>query len=133
MKVTTTWAVTGAESNFPMSLDDAGHRLFVGCRDPAKLLIYDTASGNQIGAADIVGDTDDLFYDSERKRVYVSGGDGAIDVLDARESSKLTRMARVPPLWAHGHPLLVPQQSRLYVAVPHRGTQRAEIRVFAVQ
>jgi hypothetical protein len=96
MKVVATWPVTGAAANFPMALDEAGHRLFVGCRRPAKLLVYDTATGKQTGAVDIVGDTDDLFYDAARKRVYVSGGDGFIDVLDARPAATPAR-SRAPP------------------------------------
>jgi len=45
--------------------------MFVGCRQPAKVLVYDTTSGKEIGGSDIVGDTDDLFYDMQRKRLYV--------------------------------------------------------------
>lgn len=63
MKVTATWPVTDASSNYPMAVDEAGHRLFVGCRRPAKVLVYDTQSGKVISSTDIVGDTDDLFYD----------------------------------------------------------------------
>jgi DNA-binding beta-propeller fold protein YncE len=130
MKVTATWPVSGAAANFPMALDETGHRLFVGCRKPAKILIYDTSTGKEVGAADIVGDTDDLFYDSGRKRVYVSGGDGFIDVLDARDAFALKPVARVPTAAGARTSLFVADQSRLYLAVPHRGAQRAEIRVY---
>ena len=133
MKVTSTWRVTSAASNFPMALDEAGHRLFIGCRRPAKVLVYDTAAGKEAGAADIVGDTDDMFYDAARKRVYVSGGDGFIDVLDARQPATLTRLARVATPAGARTSLFVPGQSRLYLAVPHRGAQRAEIRVYEVR
>jgi DNA-binding beta-propeller fold protein YncE len=133
MKVTATWPVTGASSNFPMALDEAGHRLFVGCRRPAKLLVYDTATGKEVGATDIVGDTDDMFYDAARKRLYVSGGDGFIDVLDARQPATLTHLARVATPAGARTSLFVPGQDRLYLAVPHRGAQRAEIRVYEVR
>jgi DNA-binding beta-propeller fold protein YncE len=133
MKVTATWPVTGAASNFPMALDEAGHRLFIGCRRPARLLVYDTSTGKEIGAVDIVGDTDDLFHDAARQRIYVSGGDGFIDVLDARQSTALTRVARVSTPAGARTSLFVPGQGRLYLAVPHRGAQRAEIRVYEVR
>lgn len=133
MKVTATWPVTGAGANFPMALDEAGRRLFVGCRRPAKLLVYDTSTGTQIGAVDIVGDTDDLFYDAARKRLYVSGGDGFLDVLDARAGAVPVRLARVATPAGARTSLFVPEQSRLYLAVPHRGAQRAEIRVYDVR
>src|SRR5205823_4533060 len=79
LKVMATWPVTGAKSNFPMALDEANHRLFIGCRRPAKVLVYDVSTGTQVASATIVGDTDDLFYDARRKRLYVSGGEGFID------------------------------------------------------
>lgn len=133
MKVTGTWPVTGAAANFPMALDEAGHRLFVGCRRPARLLVYDTTTGKETGAADIVGDTDDLFYDAARKRLYVSGGDGFIDVLDARQPAMLTRVARVATPAGGRTSLFAPEQGRLYLAVPHRGAQRSEIQVYEVR
>jgi YVTN family beta-propeller protein len=133
MTVTATWPVAGAKSNFPMALDDANHRMFVGCRRPAKLLVYDTTSGKEIGTLDIVGDTDDIFYDAQRKRLYVSGGDGFIDVLDARPSATLTRLARVATAAGARTSLFVAEQGRLYLAVPHRGAQRSEIRVYEVR
>ena len=54
MKVAATWRVSTAASNFPMALDEAGHRLFVGCRRPARLLVYDTSSGKEIAAIEKV-------------------------------------------------------------------------------
>src|SRR5438552_127824 len=76
MKVVATWPVVTAKSNFPMALDEANHRVFVGCRRPAKALIYDTATGKELTSFDIGGDTDDLSYDASKMRRYVSGGDG---------------------------------------------------------
>lgn len=130
MKVVAMWPVTGARANFPMALDEGGHRLFVGCRNPAKVLIFDTATGKETGAADIVGDTDDLFFDAARRRLYVSGGAGFLDVLDARQPSALTRLAHIATAAGARTSLFAPQQSRLYLAVPHRGVQRAEVRVY---
>jgi DNA-binding beta-propeller fold protein YncE len=133
MKVAATWPVTGAKGNFPMALDEAGHRLFVGCRHPARVLIFDTTSGKEAGSLDIVGDTDDLFYDAARKRLYISGGAGFIDVLDVRQPAALTRLAHVATAAGARTSLFSPQQNRLYLAVPHRGAQRAEIRVYEVR
>ncbi len=133
MKLETTWPVTTASSNYPMALDEEGHRLFVGCRRPAKVLVYDTTSGRETGAFDVVGDTDDMFYDGRRKRLYVSGGDGFIDVLDGRQAGTLTRLAHVPTAAGARTSLLVPAEDRLYLAVPRRGGQIAEIRVYAVR
>jgi DNA-binding beta-propeller fold protein YncE len=133
MKLVTTWPVTEAHANFPMALDEAGHRLFVGCRKPAKVLIYDTSSGKPTGAMDSIGDTDDLFYDAARKRLYVTGGEGFIDVFEQQDATRFTRVAHIATAAGARTSLFVPELNRLYVAVPHRGTQQAEIRVFEVR
>jgi len=130
MKVLATWPVVSARSNFPMALDEANHRLFVGCRRPAKVLVFDTTSGKETASFDIVGDTDDLFYDAGRKRLYVSGGEGFIDVFQQEDGNRFGRVARVATAAGARTSLFVPEQHRLYLAVPHRGAQKAEMRVF---
>ncbi len=133
MNVAATWPVTGARSNFPMALDEANHRIFIGCRRPAKVLVYDTGTGKEVGAFDIVGDTDDLFYDAERARLYVSGGEGYIDVLQTRGANQFARIARVATAAGARTSLFVAELHRLFLAVPHRGSQKAEIRVYEAQ
>lgn len=133
MKIIATWPVSGAKSNYPMALDDANYRIFIGCRKPAKVLVYDTTSGKEITTTDIVGDTDDMFYDTQRNRLYVAGGEGFIDVLDARVPTTLTRLARMNTAAGARTALFAPKQARLYLAVPHRGAQTAEIRVYEVR
>lgn len=133
MTVTASWRIAGARANFPMALNEAEHRLYVGCRRPARMLVYDTTDGREVGSAEIVGDTDDLFYDSSRKRLYVTGGDGYVDVLQTGDANRFSRMARVPTASGARTSLFVPEQGRLYVAVPHRGVQKAEVRVYAAR
>jgi DNA-binding beta-propeller fold protein YncE len=130
MKVIATWPVVGAKSNFPMALDEANHRVFVGCRRPAKVLVYDTTTGKESGAFDIVGDTDDLFYDAARKRLYISGGEGFIDVFQQGEAGGFSRLAHIATAAGARTSLFDPEQARLYLAVPHRGNQKAEICIY---
>jgi hypothetical protein len=130
MKVVATWPVVTAKSNFPMTLDEANHRVIVGCRKPAKALVYDTTTGKEITSFDIVGDTDDLFYDAARKRLYVSGGEGYIDVFQSQDGNQFTRIARMRTAAGARTSLFVADQNRLYLAVPHRGAQKAEIRIY---
>jgi DNA-binding beta-propeller fold protein YncE len=124
------WPTTAATTCFPMALDEAHHRLFAGCRMPARLLVYDTETGKTVASPEIVGDTDDFFYDAQRSRVYVIGGQGFIDVLQQKDPDHYERIARypVPPGTRTG--LFVPELGRLFVAVPHRGEQRSEILVY---
>jgi DNA-binding beta-propeller fold protein YncE len=130
MKVIATWPVVDAKSNYPMALDEANHRVFIGCRRPAKVLTYDTNTGKESGSFDIVGDTDDLFYDAVRNRLYVSGGEGYLDVLQEQDANHFARLAHIATAAGARTSLFVPEQARLYLAVPHRGNQKAEIRIY---
>jgi DNA-binding beta-propeller fold protein YncE len=132
-KVTDTWPVTGAGANFPMALDEQHHRLFIGCRRPARLLVYDTESGKQVTSVEIVGDTDDLFYDAPRKRIYVAGGEGAISVLEQRDADHYVPAGRIPTAPGARTAYFAADWNRLFLAVPHRGAQGAEVRVFEPQ
>ena len=124
------WPVTAATTNFPMALDEGHHRLFVGCRTPARLLVFDTDTGRTVASPEIVGDSDDLFYDSSKSRVYVIGGQGFIDVLQQKDADHYERIARYPTPTGTKTGLFVPEWGRLFAAVPHRGEQIAEILVY---
>jgi DNA-binding beta-propeller fold protein YncE len=130
MKVIATWPVIGAKANFPMALDEANHRIFVGCRRPAKVLMYDTATGKELSSFDTVNDTDDLFYDVARRRLYVSGGEGFVDVFQEQDAGRFARAVHLATAAGARTSLFVPELSRIYLAVPHRGNQRAEIRIY---
>ena len=129
MSVRGRWATGACRSNYPMALDEDGHRLFVGCRSAAAVAMFDTETGKMVAHTPTVGDTDDLFYDRDRRRVYVIGGEGAIDVL-IRDGDRLRREARIPTRGGARTGLWVPSQRRLYVAVPARGREPAEVRIF---
>ncbi len=130
MKVVAAWPVTDARANFPMALDEPRHRLFIGCRRPAKALVYDTTTGTPLTSFAIVGDTDDLFYDAARRRLYVAGGEGFLDVFEEPEPNHFTRVAHLPTASGARTALFVPDLGRLYLAVPHRGSQAAQIRIY---
>jgi hypothetical protein len=123
-------AVEHASSNYPMSLDEAGHRLFVGVRQPAELRVYDTTSFALVAAVRCVGDTDDLFYDATRSRVYVIGGEGYVDVFDV-SSSKPARLERLKTRAGARTGLWSSELDRLFVAWPNRDGRPAQIQVLS--
>ena len=79
------WPLT-FESNFPMALDEADHRLFVATRVPPRLAVFDTNSGHLIATLPTVQDSDDLYYDAARNCVYVCGGEGYISVFQQEDA-----------------------------------------------
>jgi len=131
--VTATWPLKDAGANFPMALDETHHRLFIGCRKPAKLLALDTADGKLAASLPIDGDTDDVFHDAARQRIYVSCGAGLINVIQQTDADNYRIIAKIPTAAGARTSLFVPALDRFYVAVPRRGAQPAEIRVFAPQ
>jgi len=122
------WKVS-AGGNFPMALDEPGGRLFVGCRQPAKLLVLDTKTGKELAAVECSGDTDDVFFDAASKRVYVSCGEGFLDVFDASEAAP-KRIGKVATAAGARTCLYVADLGKIFLAVPHRGSQPAEVRVY---
>jgi DNA-binding beta-propeller fold protein YncE len=131
--VVETWPLSEATENFPMALDEANHRLFVGTRNPAKLLILDTETGKPITSLDSSGDADDIFYDSKNKRIYVSGGEGAISVFEQTDPDNYKPIGKVYTAEGARTSLFVADSGMLYVAVPHRGSQQAEVRAFKTE
>jgi DNA-binding beta-propeller fold protein YncE len=127
------WPTTSATANFPMALDETHHRLFVGFRKPANLFVYDTDSGKEVAVLDIPGDADDIFYDDVRKRIYISGGEGLIGVVQQQDANQYKTVAKISTASGARTSFWVPEMKRFYLAVPHRGTQRAEMRVYDAQ
>jgi len=118
--------------NFPMALDERNKRLFIGCRHPAELLVLDMDSGKMVARLHVVGDTDDLYYDAANQRIYVSGGEGRVTVIKQLGGDIYETAGQVPTAPGARTSFFVSETQTLYVAVPHRGEQKAEIRIFKV-
>lgn len=131
--VETTWPMADFKANFPMALDEDGHRLFVGCRDPARLVVLESNVGKRMADIGISGDIDDLFYDAARRCLYGSCGEGFIDVIVQKDVNRYERVERVPTSPGARTAYLSPALKEFYLAVPERAGQKAEIRVFAVK
>jgi DNA-binding beta-propeller fold protein YncE len=132
-EVVATWKTDLAFGNFPMALDEANHRLFVGCRLPAKLVVLNTESGDVVAKIDISGDSDDVFYDGKRHRIYAICGAGKIDIIEQTDANTYKASAKIDTANGARTGLFVPERYTLFVAVPHRGSQKAEIRAYRVE
>lgn len=127
------WPVNSARNNFPMALDEAHHRLFAGCWEPARLLVFDTDTGKEVAAVEIAGKTDDLFYDSSRGRIYVLTSQGFLEVIQQKDPDHYDRIARYPTPPGTQTGLFVPVWQKLFAAAPQQGQQSAEIRIYRVR
>jgi len=129
-EVIATWEVPGARENFPMALDEKDRRLFVGTRSPGMLLVYDTDSGKVIAKPPIGGDTDDIFFDPDRNRVYVICGKGWIDIFRAESRDRYASEGSIQTAPRARTGFFVPEDGKLYVAAPTTGASPARVLVY---
>ena len=115
-KVVATWPMHDGHANFPMALDDNGARIITVYRRPPLLAAISPKDGSLLAKFDTCGDADDVFADQRRRRLYVSCGEGVVDVL-ARNGNGYERVARVPTAVGARTSLFVPELDRLFVAV----------------
>jgi len=125
-----TWKTDMAFANYPMALNESEHRLFVVTRMPARLLVFDTSTGKVVQKLPAVGDCDDVFYDKSRKRIYASGGDGAISVFQEQDADHYAESARITTNTGARTSFFSPDLDRLFLAVRRQGSQSAAIKVF---
>jgi DNA-binding beta-propeller fold protein YncE len=127
------WKLSDAQLNYPIALDEDKHRLFVGCRRPARLLVLDTTSGKVVSEADTGGDADDMSFDPTVGQIYLACGDGVITVVQQINADRYQRLANVPTADGARNSLFVPDLKAFYVAMPHRAGQSAELRAYRVK
>ncbi len=116
-----------------MALDETNHRLFIGCRSPSKLVVLNTESGNLVASIGISSDTDDIFYDSKRHRIYAICGAGKIDIIEQTSANAYKALAKIDTANGARTGLFVPDRDTIFVAVPHRGSQQAAIRAYQIE
>jgi DNA-binding beta-propeller fold protein YncE len=132
-EVINNWETDLAFGNFPLALDEANHRLFVGCRLPSRLVVLNTDSGDIVAKIDISGDPDDVFYDAKRHRIYAICGAGKIDIINQADANIYNASAKLDTASGARTGLFVPEQDTLFVAIPHRGSHQAEIRTYRIE
>jgi DNA-binding beta-propeller fold protein YncE len=127
------WKLEEAGTNFPMALEEEHHRLFVAARRPARLLVLDTDSGKVIASLPGASDTDDMWYDSARKRIYVPSGEGFIFVYQQINADRYERIAKIPSAIGARTSVYTGQVGKhnsLYIAVPGRSNKGAELWIY---
>jgi len=122
----------GHSMNFAMALDAEGGHLFVITRRPARVVVYATASGAVVANLPCAGDADDAWWDAKRKRLYVTGGDGTITVVEEQRirgtfvvlgSAVASGIGARTSIW-------YPSRDRLYVAAPAAANLGARLLVY---
>src|SRR5437868_3169691 len=127
----TDWPLKTGKANYPMALDEADHRLFVVTRKPAQVVVLDSDSGGMVASIPCVNDSDDLYYDTARKRIYAPGGEGFISVVQQIDPYHYKSLAMIPTTIGARTGLWYEKRDRFYLAVPASSKQGAALWVYA--
>lgn len=127
-----TWSIA-QEGKKPTAIafDKDGHRLFVGTRDPGKLIVLNSDSGKVVSSMPAAAMVDDMAYDAQRKRLYFAGT-LFLDVIQQSDADHYTQAEQIPTSFRAKTAILVPELNRFYLGVPHHEKQAAELRVYKV-
>jgi DNA-binding beta-propeller fold protein YncE len=126
------WTIPGIQKNVAVDLDEKRHRLFLGVRSPASIVVLDSNSGAVVASIPTVATLDGLVYEAATRRIYTTGGEGFVDVTRQIDPDHYERIARIPTGANARTSAFVPEWRRLYVAVPRDQDRGAELRVFEV-
>ena len=134
------WPVTKGRKNIAMGIDEADHRLFLGCRNTEQsgvIIVLDTRTGEEIETLPIGGWVDYVIYDQPSKRLYASCGapfpnGGDVYVYQQKQSDRYDLLAKIPTAPRAKTGLLVPELKKFFVPVPHFESE-ARVLVFRVQ
>jgi hypothetical protein len=130
-EIVTKYDLKMAMDNSPLALDEANHRLFIGCHKEPMVVVMDTETGKEIAGVPIPAEVDDLWYDAKRKQLYASCGDGAVAVIAQKDADHYEGLAKIETAKGAKTSYLDPDSGRLFVAVPRQpGKEGPEIRIY---
>jgi DNA-binding beta-propeller fold protein YncE len=115
-KIAKTWPFTAAEQNACAAYDAKTHRLFIVSRKPGKLLVINADTGATVATFGAPARTDQVIWDAANRRIYATGGEGYIGVVEQDSADKYHEAARVPSMAGAKTAILDPVRHRLWVA-----------------
>ncbi len=119
--------------NFPMAMDSVHHRLFVGYRFPPRMKVFDSQTMKTVTTLKIDRDADDIYYDAQKKQLYISCGGGYLEVIRQENPDTYKLKDRIKTAEGARTSLYVPQQKYFYLAVPKSGNSSAQIRIYQLR
>lgn len=130
----TKWPLHGVSGNYAMALDETDHRLFTVTRRLPTLVVFDTETGEEVALIPgIVAESDDVYFDSVRKRIYVIGGEGYVSVIQQIDPDRYGLIANVPTKVGARTGYWDPRSGVLDVGVQAEGDAPAQILRFEAE
>lgn len=131
LKLVSKWSTNRLSANFPMAIALADHKLFIGYRHPASLVKLNAQTGAQLSSIPMISDVDDLYFDPNSARVYVSGGGGAIDIFQS-QADELKKISHIPTRSGARTSLLIPSLHLIVLAERANGNKEANVLVYNI-
>ena len=125
------WRFGERGRNFPMAIDEEQRRLISVTRGPAELLRFELGNGALLSRTDTCEDADDVSIDAKHHRVYISCGEGFLDIFEQRNGHE--RIARIPTARGARTSFFSPTLDRLFLAVRATSDEPAAIWVYEPQ
>jgi DNA-binding beta-propeller fold protein YncE len=132
-EVVSTWKVSGQRPG-DAAFDEFASRLYIGTRTPPEMIVMDALSGKEILHLATAEGMDGVYFDRQRKRIYVSGGrelpDGFVYVYQ-QHADRYEILGKIQTRSGAGTSLWSPELDRYFVAAPANTKQDAAILVYA--
>ena len=129
----TRWPLAGLRANYAMALNEADHRLFTVTRKTPMLVVLDTTTGREVARLRAAGECDDVYFDEARKRIYVIGAEGFISVFQENDPDHYELVVSVPSAVGIRTGFFYSKRDRLYVGVPAKGSEPAQVWTFEAE
>jgi len=135
-EVTTTWPVS-SERPGDAAYDESTQRLFLGTRTPPQMIAMDTKTGAEVANLPTVDGMDGVYFDTTRKRIYISGGRGFdagyVYAYQQKGANSYGIASKIPTKPGAGTSFWSPELNRYYVAAPTYDNDLAAVLVFEPQ
>ena len=130
-EVLNSYPIKLSDRAYPMALDEANKRIFLGMRNKPAIVIVDSENGKEVASVPIPEDIDDLFYDAKNKRLNASTGAGFLAVIRQRDADHYETLETIPTTKIARTCFFDPAGGRLYLGLPRqKGEEGPTIRVY---
>ena len=120
------------KSNFPKALDTIHQVIYIGSRNPPKLILFDEFSLNMTSEYNLPDDADDIYYDSSDSLIFVSCGSGFINIFKQKDSKELILNERIKSSPGARTSLYVSRLNKLFITVPKNEFNKAKVVEYSI-
>ena len=128
-----TWPVSSQRPG-DASLDESSGRLLIGTHTPPEMIAMNAKTGKEVAHLPTTDGMDGVYFDAQRKRIYISGGRGeeigSVYVYQQKNADSYELVGKIPTRPGAGTSFWSSELNRYYVAAPANGAEPAALLVF---